>query len=86
MVISLGIDMDKSFDIVHKSNMSKLCTSEQEAIDTVTHYTENDTRYNSPFYYQSKLSDNHYIIKNKSTGKVLKSVNYNAVDFTEYLS
>ena len=25
---SFGIDIDKAFDIVHKSNMSKLCTTE----------------------------------------------------------
>ena len=36
-----GIDLDKSFDIVHKSNMTKFCISQQEAIDTVHHYLEN---------------------------------------------
>ena len=36
--IFLGINLDKSFDIVHKSNMSKLCVSENEAKETVEWY------------------------------------------------
>ena len=29
---AIGIDLDKAFDIVHKSNMSKLCNTEEDAI------------------------------------------------------
>ena len=34
-------DLDKAFDIVHKSNMSKLCVSEKEAQETVNWYKQN---------------------------------------------
>ncbi len=95
---SLRIDINKIFDIVHSSNMSKLCNSEEEAKDTVSfyqtkyemhviHYQEfcdnfgKDSEeaksiycpYDSPYYYKS---GDYYLVKNKSTGKALKSINY----------
>ena len=76
---AFGLDADKIFDIVHRSNMSKLCKDEEEAIQTVKSY-ENDERYDSPSY---RLSDDgkHYIVYNKSTKKILKSINYTPVNF-----
>tara|TARA_Y100000590_G_scaffold39811_1_gene42482 strand:+ start:270 stop:1031 length:762 start_codon:yes stop_codon:yes gene_type:complete len=82
--ILLGIDLDKSFDIVHKSNMSKLCDSEEVAIKTVENYRENDDRYDSPIYMPSALNT-HFIVKNESTGKVLKSINYTPANFQSML-
>ena len=35
---NLGLILDKSFELVHNSNMTKFCISEQEAIDTVQQY------------------------------------------------
>ncbi len=32
---SFGIDLDKAFDLIHISNMSKLCKTEDEAKETV---------------------------------------------------
>lgn len=81
----LGYDSDKIFDLVHESNMTKLCKTEQIAKDTVEKY-ENDFKsgkspYDSPFYYQltSGAYSGYYIVKNKSSGKALKSINYTAV-------
>jgi predicted HAD superfamily Cof-like phosphohydrolase len=69
---------DEIFDIVHKSNMSKLCKNEEEAkltvLDYETKYKNGVTPYDSPYYY--KLDNNLYVVKNKSTGKALKSINY----------
>jgi len=69
---------DEIFDIVHKSNMSKLCKNEEESILTVldyeTKYKNGDSPYDSPYYY--KLDNSLYVVKNKSTGKALKSINY----------
>lgn len=95
---SLKIDINKIFDIVHYSNMSKLCKSEDEALDTIAVYEvkyqiyinhyDNYCRlygseskearevycpYDSPYYYKS---GDYYLVKNKSTGKALKSINY----------
>jgi predicted HAD superfamily Cof-like phosphohydrolase len=74
-----GIDADKAFDIVQKSNMSKLCKSEEEAIQTVESY-KLDSRYDSPAY---RLSDDgvNYVVYNQSTKKILKSINYTPADF-----
>ena len=81
---SFGIDADKDYDIIHKSNMTKLCKTEMEAHLTVEwykkKYTEGESPYDTPDY---RLSDDnvHYVVFNKSTGKILKSINYTAVDF-----
>jgi len=83
---ALGIDADKAFDIVHSSNMSKLCVSEEEAKKTVEYYIENKDKlgYDSPAY---RLSDDnvHYVVYNQSTSKILKSINYTPANFTELL-
>jgi predicted HAD superfamily Cof-like phosphohydrolase len=75
---SLRININKIFDIVHNSNMSKLCKTEEEAELTVNFYKNDQTRYDSPYYYKS---GDFYLVKNKSTGKALKSINYTPVSF-----
>ena len=73
-----GYDSDRIFTIVHDSNMSKLCKTEEEAQQTVekylTDYKNGVTPYDSPYYY--KLDNGLFVIKNKSTGKALKPINY----------
>ena len=80
---SFGIDADKAFDLVHKSNMSKLCKNEKEAIETVEWYVK-EGRYDSPAY---RLSDDgkYYVVYNKNTMKILKSINYTPVNFDSIL-
>ena len=39
---SFGINADKDFDVIHRSNMTKLCKTEDEAKDTVKWYKENN--------------------------------------------
>jgi len=80
---SFGIDGDKAFDLVHKSNMSKLCKNEEEAKLTVEFYKK-EGRYDSPSY---RLSDDrkHYVVYNENTKKILKSINYSPVKFDSIL-
>lgn len=82
---ALGIDGDADFDIVHSSNMTKLCSSEEEAQSTVSSYVnkfkEGKSTYDSPYY--ELVGEGIYAVKNKSTGKVLKNINYIPVDFTK---
>jgi predicted HAD superfamily Cof-like phosphohydrolase len=98
----LKININKIFNIVHESNMSKLCLTEEEAQNTVnnyivkrllhnSHYEEYCNKYgkeapetldiycpyDSPYYY---FSNGYYLVKNKSTGKALKSINYKPVN------
>lgn len=77
---AFGVDADKAFDIVQESNMSKLCKTEQEAKDTVEWYLKNEPRYDSPEYRKSS-DDINYIVFNKSTRKILKSINYTPANF-----
>jgi predicted HAD superfamily Cof-like phosphohydrolase len=75
---ALGIDLDKCFDLVHKSNMTKACRTEDEAKETVIYIRENEKRYN-PAYRQS--SDGKYwIVYDQDSGKILKSKYYQAVE------
>ena len=77
---SFGIDLNEALDIVHKSNMSKLCKTEEEAKKTVKWYKEHSKKYDTPSYKKSKNNE-YWIIYNKSTGKILKSINYIAAKF-----
>lgn len=88
MGASFGINLDEAFKLVHESNMSKLCVSEEEAQRTVDwyekEYAEGRLPYDSPSYRKSK-NDKYWVVYNKSSGKVLKSINYNPVDLKPLL-
>ena len=78
----LGIEMDKDFDVVHSSNMSKFCKSEEEAKQTVEAYQKKYENGNSPYdspYYEKIPELDIWVIRNRSTGKVLKNINYTPV-------
>lgn len=77
--VQIGINLDKSFAIVHDSNMTKICDTEELAIETVKNYKENDNRYDSPNYKQNNFG---YIIYNENSGKILKSIKYTPADFS----
>jgi len=79
-----GINGDEAFDLVHKSNMSKLCKNKKEAIATVEYY-KNDLRYDSPTYRLSP-DGKYYVVYNESTSKILKSINYNPVSFDSLIN
>lgn len=82
---AFGFDADKVFDLVHKSNMSKLCETEEDANETVKRYmSEVPQRYDSPCY---KLSDDgkFFVVYNRNTMKILKNYKYNPVNFEELL-
>ena len=76
--VSFGFDLDKAFDLIHTSNLSKLCKTEKEAKQTVEWYVKNKL-YDSPTYKLSK-NKKYFIVYNKNSGKILKSINYNPVD------
>ena len=89
---SFGIDLDQTFNLVHQSNMSKVCQTVEEAEQTVAHYQNNADSFNiknptqapvDPAYRKSNTGK--YVVYNKTTGKVLKSVSYQPVSFESYL-
>jgi hypothetical protein len=82
----LGINLDKTFHEVHINNMSKLCSSEEEAIQTVEFYQKNPhLGYLHPSYRLSP-DNTKYVVFNTSTGKILKSVQWMKVDLEKVLS
>ena len=75
---AIGVDLDNAFDIVHKSNMSKSCVSEDEADKTIQYYKDNpNLGYDTP---DKRIVGDRWVVFNKSTGKVLKSINYTPAD------
>jgi predicted HAD superfamily Cof-like phosphohydrolase len=86
---AFGINLDQAFDLIHKSNMTKLCKTEDEAKETVEWYKKNFTPggkypYDTPEYRLSP-DGNYFVPFNASTGKILKSVNYSPVKFDSML-
>ena len=81
----IGVNLDSAFKLVHENNMSKLCTTEEEAIASVAYYIANPQfGYRSPAY--KRAHDNvHYVVYNRDTNKVLKSVNYKSVDLSSLI-
>lgn len=85
MCANLGIPADKCFEIVNQSNMSKLCDTEEDAIESVKRYQEEiPQRYDSPAYKKSNCGK-YFVVYNKSSNKILKNYKYQKVDFTELL-
>merc|ERR1719506_1578997 len=88
---AFGLDLDRAFDLIHKSNMTKLCKTEEEAKETVEWYKKNKTGpegkypYDTPAYRLSP-DGKYYVPYNESTGKILKSINYSPVKFDSILS
>jgi NTP pyrophosphatase (non-canonical NTP hydrolase) len=79
----IGVNMDEAFNLVHENNMSKLCKTEEEAQRTVDYYESNKEKlgYDTPAYRKAH-DDVHWVVYNKSTNKVLKSIEWVPVDLS----
>lgn len=71
---------DTLFDEVQRSNMSKACSSQQEAIATLSHYKKKDGTEGRYEEVNGK-----YIVYRNSDSKVLKSVGYSPANLSEIL-
>ena len=65
-----GLDPKAIVQKVYDSNMSKLCKTEDEAIQTVAAYLKKGIKT----YIEPK--DEYFVIKRSEDGKVLKSINF----------
>lgn len=83
----IGMDMDKVFAVVHENNMSKLCSTEEEAKQTVQYYLKNKETlgYDTPAYRQAP-DGIHWVVYNQSTKKILKSISWKPVDLTPLIA
>lgn len=80
----MKVDLNKAFDLVHASNMTKFCENEQEAKDTIVWYEINEQKYKKPSY---RLSNDgfHWICYDEENDKILKSIKYTPVDLKSML-
>lgn len=68
------------FEEVQRSNMSKACTSEDEAKATVEYYRQKD---GTECYYRQE--GNKWLVYRKSDNKTIKSINYSPADLERVL-
>lgn len=76
----LGEKFKDLFEEVQRSNMSKVCNSEQEAIDTVSYYQKKD---GTESYYRHEGS--HWLVYRKNDNKTLKSINYSPANLEKII-
>lgn len=67
------------FDEVQRSNMSKACLTEEEAIETVEFYKQKD---GTECYY--KQEDGKWLVYRKQDNKTIKSINYSPADLEQF--
>ena len=67
----MGDKFDEIFENIHNSNMSKACSTKQEAIETLLHYKQKDGTEGT---YQQ--IGEKYVVNRNGDNKVLKSVAY----------
>lgn len=77
----LGDKFKALFDEVQRSNMSKACESEQEAIETVEYYKKKD---GTDCYY--KAEDGKWLVYRTSDNKTIKSIKYSPADLEGILT
>lgn len=77
---AFGIDLDKCFELVHESNMTKACSTEKEAIESVDYLKSTKPEYDPDY----KLSKNgkYFILFDKKNNKILKNKHYKQVDLS----
>ena len=71
--------LEKAFERIHQSNMTKFCISEEEAIKSVENYKNKDVET-----YYKKVNDK-YVIYRSSDNKVLKNINYKPVKLEDLI-
>lgn len=76
----LGDKFKTLFEEVQRSNMSKACTSKEEAEATIAHYQQKD---GTDSYYEEK--EGLFLVYRKGDRKTLKSVNYSPADLKSIL-
>jgi predicted HAD superfamily Cof-like phosphohydrolase len=76
----LGEKFKELFEEVQRSNMSKACSSEEEARQTVEHYKKKD---GTECYYTQ--AGEKWLVYRKSDNKTIKSVGYSPADLKRIL-
>jgi predicted HAD superfamily Cof-like phosphohydrolase len=76
----LGEKFKSLFEEVQRSNMSKACLNEAEAIETVAFYKQKD---GTECYYKEEAGK--WLVFRKNDNKTIKSINYSPADLDQFL-
>lgn len=76
----MGNKFKSLFEEVQRSNMSKSCSTEQEARETVEFYRDH---HQTECHYEE--SDGHYLVYRSEDHKTIKSINYSPADLIQIL-
>jgi predicted HAD superfamily Cof-like phosphohydrolase len=77
---SLGEKFKELFEEVQRSNMSKACTSEEEARKTVEHYLKKE---GTECYYRQE--GDKWLVYRKSDNKTIKSIGYSPTNLEKII-
>ena len=77
----LGDKFVELFNEVQRSNMSKACNTQQEALMTLSHYKKKD---GTEGYY--KKINGKFLVYRASDDKVLKSINYSPAELKKMIN
>ena len=82
-ILEFGLSdkFNELFNEVQRSNMSKACQSQQEAIETLLHYKQKD---GTEGYY--KEVDGKWLVYRNGDNKVLKSINYSPANLKDIIN
>jgi predicted HAD superfamily Cof-like phosphohydrolase len=73
-------NFDKIFLEIHRSNLSKLCKTEEEAIGTIQMYLEKDGTI-----AHFEIEGEYFHVKRTRDNKTLKSINYSPADLKQFI-
>lgn len=76
----LGFNLDSMFREVHRSNMSKVCSNIDDAIESVRIYKQ-DVRYPNPTY---RIQDTYYVVYDADTSKILKNYKWRTPNLAQF--
>lgn len=81
-IVAFGLEKvySEAFTEVHQSNMSKLCVSIEEALETKENYKKQGIST-----IVEPMTNGYFAVKRESDNKVLKSINYKPFEGSKYL-
>lgn len=85
--VSFGMQdiSNEAFEEVHSSNMSKMCTSEEQANETLAHLQSTNKNGDKWPAHWVKNSPNTYLIVRDADLKVLKSKDYRPANLEQFI-
>jgi predicted HAD superfamily Cof-like phosphohydrolase len=81
-ILEFGLSdkFDKLFEKVQRSNLSKACNTEQEAIETLLYYKKKDGTEGT-----YKMINDKWVVYRNGDNKVLKSINYSPANLSDII-